>query len=52
MQDLLVLDSRARMNDPSVFVGNWSWRLPPNGLSQDLAASLRALGERYGRVRA
>ena len=51
MQDLLVLDSRARMNDPSVFVGNWSWRMPPDGLSSDLAASLRALGERYGRTR-
>lgn len=50
MQDLLVLDSRARMNDPSVFVGNWSWRMPPDGLSADLAASLRRLGEEYGRV--
>jgi 4-alpha-glucanotransferase len=50
MQDLLVLDSRARMNDPSVFVGNWSWRMPPDGLSPDLAASLRALAERYDRA--
>jgi len=50
MQDLLVLDGRARMNDPSVFVGNWSWRMPPNGLSAELAAALRALAARYGRV--
>jgi 4-alpha-glucanotransferase len=50
MQDLLVLDGRARMNDPSVFVGNWSWRMPPDGLSDDLAASLRALAERYDRI--
>jgi 4-alpha-glucanotransferase len=50
MQDLLVLDDRARMNDPSVFVGNWSWRLPPDGLSAELAASLRTLAERYGRL--
>jgi 4-alpha-glucanotransferase len=50
MQDLLVLDSRARMNDPSVFVGNWSWRMPPEGLSGELAASLRRLAQRYGRV--
>ena len=49
MQDLLVLDSRARMNDPSLFVGNWSWRMPPDGLSPELAGSLRALAERYGR---
>jgi 4-alpha-glucanotransferase len=51
MQDLLVLDGRARMNDPSAFVGNWSWRMPPNGLSDELAASLRSLAQRYDRVR-
>lgn len=51
MQDLLVLDDRARMNDPSVFVGNWSWRMPADGLSADLAQSVRALAERYGRAR-
>jgi 4-alpha-glucanotransferase len=47
MQDLLVLDRRARMNDPARFVGNWEWRLPPNGLSHDLARSLRGLRDRY-----
>ncbi len=47
MQDLLVLDGRARMNDPATFVGNWSWRLPPNGLSAELAASVRRLVEQY-----
>jgi len=46
-QDLLVLDQRARMNDPARSVGNWEWRLPPNGLSDDLARSLRRLRERY-----
>lgn len=51
IQDLLVLDDRARMNDPAVFVGNWSWRMPENGLSLDLAASVRALAERYDRLR-
>jgi len=50
MQDLLVLDSRARMNDPSVFVGNWSWRMPPDGLSPDLASSLREMARRYDRL--
>lgn len=50
MQDLLVLDDRARMNDPSVFVGNWSWRAPTDGTSAALAVSLRALAERYGRL--
>lgn len=51
IQDLLVLDDRARMNDPAVFVGNWSWRMPEDGLSLDLAASVRALAERYDRLR-
>lgn len=51
VQDLLVLDDRARMNDPSVFVGNWSWRMPPDGLSADLARSLHALAQRYDRLR-
>ena len=50
MQDLLGLDSRARMNDPSVFVGNWSWRMPPDGLSTDLAESLHQLARRYDRL--
>lgn len=51
VQDLLVLDDRARMNDPSVFVGNWSWRMPPDGLSADLARSLHDLAQRYDRLR-
>ncbi len=50
LQDLLVLDDRARMNDPSVFVGNWAWRAPPDGTSVELAQSLRRLAERYDRV--
>jgi 4-alpha-glucanotransferase len=51
IQDLHVLDNSARMNDPSVFVGNWSWRMSPQGLSPELAQSLRRLAERYGRLR-
>ena len=51
IQDLHVLDNTARMNDPSVFVGNWSWRMSPEGLSPELAQSLRWLAERYGRLR-
>lgn len=51
VQDLLVLDERARMNDPSVFVDNWSWRMPPDGTSEELARSLRRLAEVYGRLR-
>jgi len=49
MQDLLVLDERARMNVPSTTSGNWSWRMPADALSDELAASLRRLGDGYGR---
>ena len=52
IQDLLVLDGRARMNDPSRFVGNWSWRMPPSAVSTELAETLRGLADRYGRVAA
>jgi 4-alpha-glucanotransferase len=45
--DLLVLDGRARMNEPATFVGNWSWRMPPDGLSPELAASVRRLVEKH-----
>lgn len=51
LQDLLVLGDDARMNDPSVFVGNWAWRMPPADLSSDLAATLHRLAERYDRLR-
>ena len=51
LQDLLVLDERGRMNDPSTFVGNWAWRMPPSGASAELASSVRRLAASYGRVR-
>ncbi len=50
IQDLLVLDGRARMNVPSSTEGNWGWRMPPDALSRDLAASIRHLCERYDRT--
>jgi 4-alpha-glucanotransferase len=46
-QDLLVLDERARMNNPALAAGNWEWRLPPDALSDDLAESLHRLRDRY-----
>ena len=51
VQDLLVQGSTARMNDPSTILGNWSWRMPTDGLSRELATSLRILADRYGRLR-
>ncbi len=49
LQDLLVLDQRARMNDPASFQANWEWRMPPNALSQALGTSLRTLRDKYRR---
>jgi 4-alpha-glucanotransferase len=49
MQDLLGLDERSRMNTPSTATGNWSWRMPPDVLGPELAASMRRLGDLYDR---
>jgi len=40
-QDLLGLGSEARMNVPGVVQGNWSWRLPPNRLTGELADGIQ-----------
>jgi 4-alpha-glucanotransferase len=41
-QDVLGLGSDARMNRPGRANGNWSWRLRPGELTDELAARLRA----------
>ena len=50
MQDLLGLDSRARMNTPGTIGLNWKWCLKPDYLLALDAKALRALAEEYGRV--
>ncbi len=45
VQDVLGLDSDARMNVPSKILGNWSWRLRRGELSEELAARLARLVE-------
>jgi 4-alpha-glucanotransferase len=49
-QDLLKLDSEARMNLPGVPSGNWQWRYVPEALDDEIARWLRKLTETYGRV--
>jgi 4-alpha-glucanotransferase len=49
MQDLLGLGEEARMNTPGEAVGNWSWRLAPDQLGEELAARLRQEAQLYGR---
>lgn len=49
MQDLLCLDSSARMNTPSVRQGNWTWRMPSNALTDELKTRLVELNETFFR---
>lgn len=50
LQDILSLDGRARMNDPSTNAGNWRWRYSSSDLlTPELAHRLRTLTQRYGR---
>ncbi len=48
-QDVLGLDTSARMNSPGTTTGNWSWRLEPGQLTEELAARLRAATSASGR---
>lgn len=48
-QDLLGLGNEARMNLPASMDGNWSWRLMPGQLTDEIAARLKKLTEMYGR---
>ncbi|WOO39589.1 4-alpha-glucanotransferase [Rubellicoccus peritrichatus] len=53
LQDLLNLDSEARMNLPGEAAGNWQWRYRAEQLDQlwcESAAYLKELGELYGRT--
>lgn len=48
-QDVLNLDSDARMNTPSVLGGNWAWRYRPEALNPWVSSRLRELVDLYGR---
>jgi 4-alpha-glucanotransferase len=45
VQDVLGLDSSARMNVPSEIDGSWTWRLRAGALTPELAAKMAALVE-------
>jgi len=49
LQDILALDSGARMNCPGQEGGNWSWRLAKGQLTDEHAARLADLTHIYGR---
>ena len=50
MQDVLCLDSGARMNMPGSAEGNWAWRVGVEAFHFSLSDRLKALAETYGRV--
>jgi 4-alpha-glucanotransferase len=43
VQDILELGAEARMNTPSVAIGNWSWRAPESAWTPELAEKLAAI---------
>ena len=43
MQDLLCLDSNARMNTPGTTKGNWQWRMSKDDINKDNAKLLKKL---------
>ena len=47
MQDVLKLDSRARMNTPGTVGTNWGWRLKPDYQLEAEAGKLKALCKKY-----
>jgi 4-alpha-glucanotransferase len=50
LQDVLGLDSEARMNYPSRASGNWSWRYLPGALTPEIKQRLAEMTEIYGRA--
>ncbi|MGB5012880.1 MAG: 4-alpha-glucanotransferase, partial [Pyrinomonadaceae bacterium] len=49
MQDVLGLGSEHRMNLPATASGNWSWRMPPGSIHDDLTDRLKDLTVLFGR---
>ena len=51
MQDWLGLTENCRMNEPGILGGgNWCWRMEKGADSPALAARIRRMTERYGRI--
>jgi 4-alpha-glucanotransferase len=50
LQDVLRLGSEARQNTPGRLGGNWCWRFRAEGLTPELAGSLREMTATYGRL--
>jgi 4-alpha-glucanotransferase len=49
LQDLLELGAEARLNTPGTAQGNWSWRMPQDALTHEIAQRYAALNRLYAR---
>jgi 4-alpha-glucanotransferase len=49
IQDFLSIDNQGRMNYPGNPSGNWTWRMPPDGLSDGLKARIKEINYLYAR---
>ncbi len=50
MQDWLELGDEARINAPGIPAGNWTWRMRPGALTNELAEEILRITRRYGRT--
>jgi 4-alpha-glucanotransferase len=50
MQDILRLDSSARMNMPGTSTNNWTWRFSYDPLREEYMGKLLEMTELYGRM--
>jgi 4-alpha-glucanotransferase len=50
LQDILALGDNARMNQPSLPEGNWTWRVRHEALNPDVSRRLYELNAQYGRL--
>ena len=50
MQDWLGLDNSTRMNTPGTVDVNWSWRLLPGQVTEELGEEVRNISKRFGRA--
>ena len=50
LQDYLLLDNKARINEPSTLGKNWKWRLQPGQLSSQTGSLMKKMAKTYGRL--
>ena len=50
MGDWLGLGKEARINAPSTFGGNWTWRMDKKAFDRKLIKRMRHFSELYGRI--